>query len=322
MPLYWIPVIVFALFVVISIAISYVFSGIVLFSLRQPIVTTPADYGLDYEDIEFQSTDGLILKGWFIPAESGGGDEPDKVVILTHPFPFNRHGFLVKNQGLLPLFKTDVDLLQIAPALHRERYSVLMFDFRNHGESEGGLTGVGLTEYQDVLGAIAYVKGRPSLRSPQIGLVGFCMGANSSIVALSRGKGGELVEDVKFLVAVQPVSVSVFFRCYMSNVYTPLSLYLMPIVDRFVRWRGGFAFEEMSPLRFAKDVEVPTFYIQAREDPWTELSDVESFYNATAGPKDLWWIGGKMRRFEAYNYVCRNPERVVAFARKYFGQET
>jgi pimeloyl-ACP methyl ester carboxylesterase len=319
MPLYWVPIIAFALFVVISIAISYVFSGIVLFSLRQPIVTTPAGYGLDYEDVEFRSIDGLTLKGWFIPAEPEGNDARDKVIILTHPLPFNRHGFLVKNQGPLPLFKTDVDLLQIAPALHREGYSVLMFDFRNHGKSEGGLTGVGLTEYQDVLGAISYAKGRRSLRSPQIGLVSFCMGANASIVALS--KGGDLVEDVKFLVAVQPISVSVFFRRYMSDVYTPLSLYLIPIVDRFVRWRGGFAFEEMTPLRFAGDVKVPALYIQASEDPWFEVSDVQGFYDATAGPKDIWWVEGKMGRFDAYNYVCQHPERIIAFARKYFSSQ-
>jgi pimeloyl-ACP methyl ester carboxylesterase len=314
MPLYWIPIIVFALFIVISIAISYIFSGIVLHALRQPIVITPEKYGLEYEDIVFKSADGLTLKGWFIPAEPT--DERDKVVIVTHPFPFNRHGFLVKNQGWLPLFKTDVDLLQIAPALHRAGYSVLMFDFRNHGKSESGMTGIGLTEYQDVLGAISYIKGHPSLRAPQIGFASFCMGANATIVAMS--KGGKLVEDIEFLVAVQPVSVGVFLRRYMSNVYTPLSLYLIPIVDRFVQWRGGYAFKEMSPLAYAKDVKVPTLVIQAREDPWFEVSDVEGVYDALAGPKELWWIEGKMRRFEAYNHVCANPERTIAFAKEHF----
>jgi pimeloyl-ACP methyl ester carboxylesterase len=315
MPLYWIPIIVLGFFVLISLAISYVFSGIVLYSIRQPIVATPADYGLTYEDVAFQSSDGLPLKGWFIPAEPED-DGPDKVLILTHPFPFNRHGFRVENQGPLPLFKTDVDLLQIAPALHRAGYSVLMFDFRNHGESAGGLTGVGLTEYQDVLGAVEYVKGRPSLRAPQIGFVSFCMGADATIIALS--KGGDLVDDVKFLVAVQPISVGVFLRRYMSDVYTPLSLYLVPIVDRFVQWRGGFAFEEMSPLAYAEDVKAPTLVVQARDDPWFEASDVEGIYDAIAGPKELWWIEGRMRRFEAYNHVCANPELIIAFANTYF----
>jgi pimeloyl-ACP methyl ester carboxylesterase len=314
MPFYLILVIVFAFFALISIVISVIFSGIVLHALRQPIVITPEKYGLAYEDIAFKSTDGLTLKGWFIPAEPTG--ERDKVVIITHPFPFNRHGFLVKNQGWLPLFKTDVDLLQIAPALHRAGYSVLMFDFRNHGESDSGVTGVGLNEYQDVLGAVEYVKSRSSLHALQIGFASFCMGANSTIVALS--KGGEMVEDIKFLVAVQPISVSVFFRRYMSNVYTPLSLYLIPIVDRFVQWRGGFAFKEMSPLTYAKDVKVPALVIQAREDPWFEASDVEGVYDALAGSKELWWIEGKMRRFEAYNHVCKNPERIIAFSREHF----
>jgi pimeloyl-ACP methyl ester carboxylesterase len=314
MPLYLIPIIIAAFFAAISVVIGIVFSGIVLRALRQPIVITPKEYGLEYEDVSFKSTDELTLKGWFIPAEPTDGR--DRVIIITHPFPFNRHGFLVRNQGWLPLFKTDVDLLQIAPALHRAGYSVLMFDFRNHGESEGGLTGVGLSEYQDVLGAVEYIESRPSLHAPQIGFASFCMGANSTIVALS--KGGELIEDVKFLVAVQPISVSVFFRRYMSNVYTPLSLYLIPIVDRFVQWRGGFAFKEMSPLAYAKDVQVPTLVIQAREDPWFEVSDVEGVYDALPGLKELWWIEGKMRRFEAYNHVCKNPERVIAFAQKWF----
>jgi pimeloyl-ACP methyl ester carboxylesterase len=314
MPFYLILIIVFAFFAVISIVIGIIFSGIVLHSIRQPIVITPEKYGLEYEDVVFKSADGLTLKGWFIPAEPTGGR--DKVVIITHPFPFNRHGFLVKKQGWLPLFKTDVDLLQIAPALHQAGYSVLMFDFRNHGESADGITGVGLNEYQDVLGAIEYVKTRPSLRTPQIGFVSFCMGANSTIVALS--KWGKLVKDIKFLVAVQPISVSVFFRRYMSNVYTPLSLYLIPIVDWFIQWRGGYAFKEMTPLSFAKDVKVPTLVIQAREDPWFEVSDVEGIYNAIAGPKELWWIEGKMGRFDAYNTVCANPERIIAFAREHF----
>jgi pimeloyl-ACP methyl ester carboxylesterase len=316
MSLFWIPIIIFALFVIISLAIAYVFSGVILYSVRQPIITTPKDYGLDYEDVEFQSTDGLALKGWFIPARPTNDDGPDKVIIVTHPMTFNRHGFVVKNQGWLPLFKTDVDLLQIAPALHKEGFSLLMFDFRNHGESDGGITGAGLNEYQDVLGAIEYVKSRPSLRDPQIGFFSFCMGANSTIVALS--KGGDLVKDIKFLVAIQPVSSYAFFPCYMKDLYTPLSLYLIPIVDRIVQWRGGHAFAEMSPLEYAKDVKSPTLYVQAREDRWTEPEDVQGFCDATPGQKELWWIEGPMRRFETYNLVCKDPSRLIAFAQKWF----
>jgi hypothetical protein len=104
----------------------------------------------------------------------------------------------------------------------------------------------------------------------------------------------------------------------MKNLYTPLSLYLIPIVDRIVQWRGGFPFREVTPLRFAGDIKTPTFYIQAKEDPWTYPADVQSFYDATPEPKELWWIEGKMGRFDTYNLVCKNPERILAFVRQHF----
>jgi alpha/beta superfamily hydrolase len=301
-----------ALLIMIPLLAGYVFSKTVLHSHRQPIVRTPREYGMAYEDIQFESVDHLRLKGWFIPAEGVS----DKVIIVTHPFPFNRHGFIAKNQGFPPLSNIDVDLLKTAQALHRAGYPVLMFDFRNHGESAGGLTGVGLSEYQDVLGAVAYLRQRADVAQPQIGFVSFCMGANATIIALS--KGAEQVQPVRFLVAVQPVSAAVFVRQYLRAEYTPLSVFLAAIVDRFIQWRGGYALQAMSPLPYVPAVEVPILYIQARADRWTTVADTQSFYDATVGEKELWWIEGITRRFDAYNYVGDHPERIIAFVKRHF----
>jgi len=316
MPIYWIVILLILLLAAIVLTISYVFSGIVIHSRRQPIVRTPQEYGMAYEDVAFKSSDGLTIKGWFIPAPSG---KTDQVILLTHPMPMNRHGFLARNQGFPPLFKTDVDLLKTIHALHQAGYPVLAFDLRNHGESDSGITGNGLSEYQDVLGAVRYVNERPDLAAKEIGFVCFCMGAASTMTALSKGK--EQITNARFLVAIQPVTSGVFFRCYLKAVYTPLSLFLIPIVDRIVQWRGGYSFEEMAPGRFAQDIEIPTMYVQAKEDRWTELSDIQSFYDATPGAEELWLIEGKMRRFEAYNYVGEHPERILAFVEKHFRKE-
>jgi pimeloyl-ACP methyl ester carboxylesterase len=266
-----------------------------------------------YEDVEFKSTDGLTIRGWFIPVSS---DQPGNVILLTHPMPMNRHGFLAENQGFPPLFKTDVDLLKTIHVLHQAGYPVLAFDLRNHGESDSGITGNGLSEYQDVLGAVKYIHDRPDLNVQNFGFVCFCMGAASTMIAISKGK--EHIKKARFFVAIQPITASVFFRSYLKDVYTPLSLFLIPIVDRIVRWRGGYAFEDMLPGKFAKDIEMPTMYIQAKQDPWTELSDIQNFYDRTPGSQELWLIEGEMRRFEAYNYIGENPERVLAFIKKHF----
>jgi len=299
--------------VVVVLVVSTVFSGIVIHSRRQPIVRTPEEYGLTYEDVEFKSTDGLNIRGWFIAAESG---ITDKLILLTHPMPMNRHGFLAKNQGFPPMFNTDVDLLKTIAALHNVGYPVLAFDLRNHGESQSGITGNGLSEYQDVLGAVKYINDRDDLEVKEFGFVCFCMGAASAMTALSKGK--DQLTKARFLVAIQPVTSSVFFRSYMKAVYTPLSLVLVPIVDKIAQWRGGYAFEEMAPGRFAQDIEIPTLYIQAKEDPWTDLDDIRSIYEMTPGAEDLWLIEGEMGRFDAYNYVGEHPERVLDFVVRNF----
>ena len=315
MPIYvTILISIVGLFVLISVIVAIVFSTIVIRSHRQPIVTTPQEYGMDYEKITFESTDGLKIKGWYIPAPPNG--TPNRVIVITHPMPFNRHGFQVENQGFPPLFKTDVDLLTTAQAMHQAGYAVMMFDLRNHGESEQGTTGNGLSEYQDVLGAIIYLTERFGETPFQIGFVSFCMGASSTMIALSKAEG--FLENVKFLVAIQPVSADVFFRSYMKSVYTPLSLYLLPLVGLIVRLRGGYPLKQMTPEPVASQLPVPTFYIQAKHDPWTNLSDIQSFYEATPEPKDLWLIEDIAKRFETYNYIGQHPERVIAWAREYF----
>ena len=38
--------------------------------VRTPILRTPDEYGLEYEEVTFRAIDGVELRGWFIPANS------------------------------------------------------------------------------------------------------------------------------------------------------------------------------------------------------------------------------------------------------------
>jgi alpha/beta superfamily hydrolase len=310
MPAYLIVIIVLVVLGLLYAAICFMFSGLLVHSHRQPVIRNPKDYGMPYEDIAFKSTDGLNLKGWYIPGKSQG------LIIITHPFPFNRHGFETKNQSFMTRIKTNVDLLKTAQSLNKAGYSIIMFDFRNHGESEAGITGIGLNEYQDVLGALDYIRQRPDLANMQIGFVSFCMGANSTIVALSKGR--DRLQNVKCLVAIQPISIAVFLKCFIKQSYTAAGLILIPLVDRICQWRGGYAIKDITPLPYCKDISLPSLFIQARTDPWTELSDIQSIYDATPEPKEFLMLEGQMERLDTYNYVGEHPENVIAFLDKYF----
>lgn len=308
-----ITLLVVAIIILLVFLISYIFSSIVIFSARQEIYRSPKDFNMNFEDITYKSTDGIELNGWYIPGNEKDANE--KIVIMAHPWTFNRHGFSRKRQKL-PLFKTDVNVLPMAKALNEQGYSVLMFDFRNHGTSGKSITGIGLTEYQGILGAVEYVNKRNTSK-PQIGFVSLCMGANSTIIALSKGK--ETLKNIKFMVAVQPISAEVFIANFMRVQYTSLSLFLVPIVNKLCQMRGGYAFDKMSPYEYAKNIQVPAMYVQAETDPWTNLSDIESFYEVTPTEKEFWMLTGQMKRFDTYNYIGEHPKKILDFAGKYFG---
>jgi pimeloyl-ACP methyl ester carboxylesterase len=294
---------------VIYAAICYIFAQLTLNPKRQPIEFTPADYGLEYEDIEFQSTDNLQIKGWFIPGN------PRKVLLVTHPMYCNRHGFLVRNKSVFMAANTDIELLLAMKAFNQAGYSILTFDFRNHGESENGISGVGLHEYQDVLGAVEYLRQRDDLEDADLGLVGFCMGANSTIVALS--KGAERFSRARCLVAIQPISMAVFVRSYIKSIYTKSGLIVLPLMEFIRRQLGGLPLKELSPSSYIKDITLPTLYVQGRHDPWTELSDIQRFYESTSEPKEFWWLEMTQCRLEAYQYVSENPQPMIDFINAY-----
>jgi len=294
---------------IIMIISSVIFSGMIVNSHRQPVLKTPGDYGLKYENIEFKSTDGLTIKGWLIPGTS------DSLVIQDHPMFFNRTGFLPEYQGWLPLFKTKVDLLANAKVLNSQGHSVLMFDLRNSGESSSGLSGVGLTEYQDVAGSLRFVKSRKDLSEKKIAFLGICMGANSMIVAMSKAK--DEMKDIRCLIAVQPVSAKVFIESYLKDIFTPVSLAIVPLVNLFTQLRGGFPLKEMTPIPYVKDITIPILYIQAETDPWTDLSDIKTMNAMTpSAKKELYFITGKMGRFDTYNWIHENPELIAGFLKK------
>ena len=64
-------------------------------------------------------------------------------------------------------------------------------------------------------------------------------------------------------------------------------------------------------------VEVPTLVIQNRNDPWTKLDMVQSYFDALKVPKDLQLLDLKPRRLAAYDYIGSNPEVFEPWFAKY-----
>lgn len=277
---------------------------------RTPIMRTPADHGLDYEDIFFQALDGVPLEGWFIPADS------DKLVVFNHPGTFNRYGFPGYLEPWSQANDFEVNFIKIHEALHKAGYNVLTFDMRNHGLSgsaNNGIMAYGMYEWKDMAGAMVYIKENPRLKDMQVALFSPCAGGNGTLKAMTECP--ELFEDVKALVLPQPCTAGIALKKIAA--FQGIEDY-MEALDFEQRKLGAPAIAEMSPHHYAPNVKVPTFIIQVYDDIITDPIDVQTTFDLIPGEdKKLFWIEGTTRRFDGYNYFGDHPEQMIEFYNKY-----
>ena len=121
------------------------------------LLYTPNDAGLEYEDVRFQTSDGLALQGWFIPGDPAGGSN------LTWLW-FHGNGGNIGHR---------VD--ELALAHHRTGNNIFIFDYRGYGESEGTPSEKGT--YLDSRAAVEYLRSRPGVNQDRIVYQGHSLGA-------------------------------------------------------------------------------------------------------------------------------------------------
>jgi uncharacterized protein len=112
-------------------------------------VVPPNDLRVPYEDVKFETSDGLELEGWYIPSRNGAA-------VISFP---GRSG--PQRQARM---------------LARHGYGVLLFDRRGEGNSEGEPNSWGWGGDADVKAAIAYLQRRPDVDPGRIGGIGLSVG--------------------------------------------------------------------------------------------------------------------------------------------------
>lgn len=154
---------------------------------------TPATFGWDYEAINYDPAGdaaladepdptacaaqgapagdevtgpgGVGLAGWYVPA--GSGAPPDApTVILAHGWGSNKSGMLDR-----------------AAVLH-DAYHLVLFDFRNHGQSGETATTQGVRESRDLLAIVDWLEAEKG--PDRIAVFGASMGGASALAAAAR----------------------------------------------------------------------------------------------------------------------------------------
>jgi fermentation-respiration switch protein FrsA (DUF1100 family) len=168
-----------ALLVLAVLAIGYLGVGLVVAAQlsapsHQPQELTPADVGLDYREVSFQSTDGLELAGWWVP-----GNDPSRAVVLVSGIDGD---------------KSDRHVIKTAPIYAGVGYSVLMIDLRAQGGSEGERVTMGYKEVRDVRGALLWLNER-GFAPGEVVLHGFSLGGATVLRAAPESGVAGVVEE-------------------------------------------------------------------------------------------------------------------------------
>jgi len=279
--------------------------------LRSPILHSPAEENLDYEDVAFPSLDGVPLEGWFIPAAGS-----NKIIICNHPMGFSRSGIPAHLEPWKSVWRTsgndfEVNLVPDYKILHDAGYHVLTYDLRNFGHSgdgNGGIASSGIFESRDVLGSLKYVRSRKGTRDMPIGLFSRCLGCSSTFRAMTDDPAA--FDGVRCLVGPQPVTMKII----MSHRLALLGVTADRINDleRRIVMQTSIGFARRAPTEWAKHVRIPTFLYQVRDDSLTEPGDVQTMFdNIPIADKKLQWIGGTSARWDGYLEFQRRPRPML-----------
>ncbi|WED23228.1 alpha/beta hydrolase [Vibrio sp. JC009] len=284
---------------------------------KSPVFDTPANWGMDYEDVNFKAADGVTISAWLIKGSK------NKVIIQSHfGIQCCRSGYTRKDKGMIKGYPTDIEFLNQAKYLVDEGYSVLMYDMRNHGDSEKGTMPWitwGKEEAKDLIAAVDYINAHPDYQDSEIGLFSICMGSSASIYGFAMENGLSKYTNIKAMVSIQPVD----YPTFVSAMGIPG--FLQKSTNKVIKKRTGIDFMDSTYLEDAKSIKVPTMIIQNKNDPFSKMDFVQNIYDNLAVEKEMLWLdipklkSAAHNRAAAYDWIGKNPAPIVGWFNKYIG---
>jgi pimeloyl-ACP methyl ester carboxylesterase len=246
---------------------------------RHPLDPPAASVAATYEEVSFRSTDGLLLKGWWFPVASA-----DRAVVLVHGRSANR-------------IKSGFNPQKVAQFLLANRYSVLLFDLRAHGESEGVRYSLGQYEPRDVIAAIDFAQRKAGIDRKRVAIIGESMGGGSAIMTVKVDPTiGPVIADSAFADGITVVDEVGQNYTGLPSWFTPgivlmarvfLDLDLASIKPADVVRRSSRARVALHPMRGRRDrVPPPRRRAQGREHEPRHAALARAGLRPRAGVRD------------------------------------
>ncbi|WP_372634845.1 alpha/beta hydrolase [Fodinibius sp.] len=177
-PLLWITGVIAAGYLFILL-FMYLFQAQMVFHPTKQMGTDPSAAGLPFEDVTFETTNGLQLHGWFVTA----GDSAPTILYC--------HGNAGNISGRLETIRL----------LHELGLNVFIFDYRGYGRSEGTPSETGT--YRDASAAWGYLTETRGIEKEKIIAMGRSLGGSVAAWLAARKDPAAAIVESSFTSAAQ-----------------------------------------------------------------------------------------------------------------------
>src|SRR3989338_4600585 len=243
---------------------------------KWPVYFTPESFNLKYENATFETSDGLKIKGWFIPS-----DKSNDTIIVMHGYPTNKADVLPFSMFLL------------------KKFNVFLFDFRSFGKSEGSYTTAGYKEVKDLDAAVEYLKSRKDVKN--IGALGFSLGASVAIMAKN--------DNIKAVVADSAYSnlnnmIEAMYRNFLFFKYP-----FVQLTRVYSKIFFGLDPKDINPADDITNINKPVLIIHGKKD--SQIPVTEAYILHNANKKTGLWIVENADHGEIYALNKEEYEKKV-----------
>jgi len=229
-----------------------------------------SDLGLDYENVAFETESGAILRGWLLPAAARS----------------RRAAIVLAGGG----WSDRRSILGLAPTLHQAGYTVLVFDYRDRGASDGSGRGAsyGLRESKDVSAAVRFLSEQGF---EHIAVIGYSMGGTAAILAAAQDP------RIDAVAAVTPGTTLLDLLTTAPETARAPS-WLRTAIARIFLLRIGAPIDAVASLQVGPLYVVdrlaprPLLVLQGQDDPVNSLADAERLMARAGAPKELVVVPG------------------------------
>ncbi|HTG17190.1 MAG TPA: alpha/beta hydrolase [Blastocatellia bacterium] len=266
----------------------YWFSSVITQAGTRPrdrqLTETPANFGAQFKDVEFETSDNVKISGWLLPSR-------------------DKHATIVYSHGL---FRSRRELMERAIDLWKLGYGALLYDARSHGESGKARVSMGYWERLDAEAAVKFL--REEVPDDRIVLFGISMGAAAALLAAAETpEVAAVISDSSFLSFDDTVDHHV--RMFLHLPTFPMANEFKFFIER----KAGFDASKLDALDAVKRIgDRPILFIAAAHDRRMPPEIAQTLYNACASSKrDLLVVDGPGSDVHGHAYQA-NPQFYIA----------